>query len=449
MNEKQFGTLSTKKIFFKVAIPSMLSMLFSSIYIIADGIFVGRYIGSNALAAVNLVMPIMMISFSIGDMIAIGSSVKISIALGEKNNEKASCLFSASLYMIWTLSVILIIFGTLFAKPIIFAVIKDNSLAELAFKYVRVFIFALPLVMPLFAVDNYLRACGKARFSMYLNICVSMLNLFLDWLFIAHFRLGIEYAALASVISMSLGSIIALCPFIAKKLTLHFTKPKVTLRDIGGIIYNGSSEFFNNISGSIMAILINAILLSLGGSIAVAVYGIVMYIDALLISILYGILDSVQPPVSYNVGAKKIKRTLEFFKISCITAATISIICMAVMMLFPETLASLFAKDGDLEIIHMTKIAIMLFAPSYLFTWFNMVTSSFLTSFDKPKESLIIMAFRSILFPLLCLLIMTHIIGVNGVFVTPTIAGGMTFVVAVIIWIKTQNKQKQLIKENK
>ncbi|MEG2770389.1 MAG: MATE family efflux transporter, partial [Oscillospiraceae bacterium] len=187
---------------------------------------------------------------------------------------------------------------------------------------------------------------------------------------------------------------------------------------MGGIIYNGSSEFFSNIAGSFISTLINGFLLTLGGAVAVASFSIVMYIDTLLVGVLYGVLDAVQPAVSYNLGAGKIKRTFSFFKISCITAGAVSLVCMAIILLFPEALASVFAKNNDREIINMTVAALMLFAPSYLFTWFNMVTSAFLTALDKPKESMIIMTFRAVVFPLACMLILTHFMGVYGIFFT-------------------------------
>ena len=440
MNEKQFETVKVNTVFMKLAIPNLFSMVFSSIYMMADGVFVGRYIGSSALAAVNLVMPILMIIFALGDMIAVGSSVKISIALGEKHEDKARRLFTASLCSIGTISIVLMILGSIFAKSIIFTIVKDTQLAMLAYQYARVLILALPFIMPMFALDNYLRNCGKAKFSMVMNIGVSVFNIFLDWLFIAKMGRGIEYAAIATGLSMGIGTIVALTPFVFKKVTLYFTAPKISFRDFHGIVYNGSSEFFNNIAGSVMATIVNMLLLRMGGTNAVAAYGIVMYIDTFLIAMLYGILDSVQPAVSYNLGAKNEKRINSFFKISCSTASAISVICMSIMLFFSTQLASLFIRDSTPEIINITQNAIILFAPSYLFTWFNMVSSSFLTSYDKPKESLIIMGFRSIIFPLITLVIAPQIWDINGIFVTPTIASGLTFLVAIFIWNKAKKQ---------
>ncbi|MEG3073045.1 MAG: MATE family efflux transporter [Ruthenibacterium sp.] len=445
MTEKQFATLPVRKVFLGLALPNICSMVSSSVYMMADGIFVGRFIGEHALAAVNLIMPVMMILFALSNMIAVGSSVKVSTAMGEGNLEKARHLFSASVLMIVGMGFVCSILSIFFTKPIIFAIFKDAVLAEMAYSYIRVFLIGMPFIMPLFAMDNFLRACGKAKYSMWLNIIVSVLNIVLDWLFIAQWGWGIGASALSSVISMFLGSFFSFAPFFTKKITLHFAKPKISFAEITGIVYNGISEFFSNIAGSFIATIVNGFLLGLGGAIAVASYSVVMYIDTLLIGTLYGVLDSVQPAVSYNLGAKEIRRTFSFFKISSIATAALSLVCMTVILLFPESLASVFAKKGAGEIVNMTIIALQLFAPSYLFTWFNMLTSAFLTAMDKPRESMIIMTFRAIVFPLLCLFILTSLMGVYGVFFTASVSSACTAVVAFIIWKKAAKQLKASI----
>lgn len=436
MNEQEFATLPTKKIFFRCAIPGLLAMMVSSIYIMIDGIFVGNLIGSQALAAVNLGFPILMILFAVGDMVAVGSSVKIALALGEKDEQTANRIFSAAFCMILGIGVLFSVIGFLLAPVLIEHLIKDAVLADMAWDYIRSFLYFMPLIMPLFAVDNYLRICGKAMFSMYMNIGVEVLNIILDFLFLVVWRLDIRFAAFASAISMSFGVVVAIIPFLRKKLTLRFTKPKISLSTIGGIFYNGSSEFFSNIAGSAMATVVNGFLLHLGGGIAVAAHGIVVYVDSLLSTMLYGILDALQPPVSYNIGAGNYKKTYEFFRLSCMVTALISFVFLIVMICSPETLASLFLQQNTDDVLEMTKMALRLYAPAYIFMWLNMVISSFLTAMDKAKESLMIMLFRSVLFPMICLLILPNILGVNGIFVTPAIAGALTCGIACMTWRK-------------
>lgn len=436
MNQEQFGTMEPKKLFVKLAIPSLISMLFSSLYMMADGIFVGKIIGSKALAAINLVFPIIMILFAVGDMVASGASVKIGIKLGEKNEKEASEIFSVALLFIFILNIIFAIIGLIFAKDIIFILIKDKELANLAYKFAYVFILFLPIIAPFFAIDNYLRICGKANMSMWINIGVSVLNIILDAIFIGYLKLGIEYAALASSLSMSIGTLILIYPFITKKVALKFTKPKIKIKEMLGIIYNGSSEFFSNISGSIMSIIMNSFLLYYGGAVGVAAYSIVMYIESLIVPMLFGMIDAVQPVFSYNYGAKNNKRIMTFFKITCTVAFSISILTMIIIFVFPDFLVRMFSSESDIAVIDMAKKALLLYAPSYLFTWFIMTVSGVLTGLEKATESIVLMSAESIILPLFSTLVLTQLIGVYGIFITPTISGAVSIVVSIILWRK-------------
>lgn len=436
MNQEYFGTMEPKKLFVKLAIPSLISMLFSSLYMMADGIFVGKIIGSKALAAINLVFPIIMILFAVGDMIASGASVKIGIKLGEKNEKEASEIFSVALLFIFILNIIFAIIGLIFAKDIIFILIKDKELANLAYKFAYVFILFLPIIAPFFAIDNYLRICGKANMSMWINIGVSVLNIILDAIFIGYLKLGIEYAALASSLSMSIGTLILIYPFITKKVALKFTKPKIKIKEMLGIIYNGSSQFFSNISGSIMAIIMNSFLLYYGGAVGVAAYSIVMYIESLIVPMLFGMIDAVQPVFSYNYGAKNNKRIMTFFKITCTVALSISIVTMIIIFVFPDFLVRMFSSESDIAVIDMAKKALLLYAPSYLFTWFIMTVSGVLTGLEKATESIVLMSAESIILPLFSTLVLTQLIGVYGIFITPTISGAVSIVVSIILWRK-------------
>ena len=436
MNQEYFGTMEPKKLFVKLAIPSLISMLFSSLYMMADGIFVGKIIGSKALAAINLVFPIIMILFAVGDMIASGASVKIGIKLGEKNEKEASEIFSVALLFIFILNIIFAIIGLIFAKDIIFILIKDKELANLAYKFAYVFILFLPIIAPFFAIDNYLRICGKANMSMWINIGVSVLNIILDAIFIGYLKLGIEYAALASSLSMSIGTLILIYPFITKKVALKFTKPKIKIKEMLGIIYNGSSEFFSNISGSIMSIIMNSFLLHYGGAVGVAAYSIVMYIESLIVPMLFGMIDAVQPVFSYNYGAKNNKRIMTFFKITCTVALSISIVTMIIIFVFPDFLVRMFSSESDIAVIDMAKKALLLYAPSYLFTWFIMTVSGVLTGLEKATESIVLMSAESIILPLFSTLVLTQLIGVYGIFITPTISGAVSIVVSIILWRK-------------
>ena len=280
--------------------------------------------------------------------------------------------------------------------------------------------------------------------SMWVNIAVSVLNIILDAILIGYFKLGIEYAAIASALSMAFGAIIFLYPFIMKKVVLRFTKPKINMKEITQILYNGSSDFLGNISGSIISIITNAVLLHYGGPVAVAAYSIIMYIDSLLSPLLFGMVGSIEPVISYNYGAKNYERITEFFKITCVVSLAISAITTIIMFVFPDFLVGLFSSKSDIEIIQMSKIALLLSAPSYLFSWFSMTVGCFLTGFEKATESMIIMLAESVVLPLVLIIILTKLMGVYGIFLIPTIGGIVSTIIGLVLWKKCVKEEFQI-----
>lgn len=438
VTEKEYKTLPIHTVFIKCSAPNILSMMFSSLYVIVDGIFIGKYIGNVGLAAVNLSWPFLMITFALADMIAVGSSVKISLNLGRGDEKFSSKIFSTSVLLVFMLSALFGSLAIIISQYMHYFMPDDLILADYTAKYLKCMGYFSVGFIPLFAMDNYLRICGKVKLSMYINIAASLLNIVLDWILLAKLGLGIEATAMATGISTSIGTLLALAIFASKKLTLKFTKPNLPLKDIWEIVYNGSSEFFSKITGSFMSILANTFLLIFGGSIAVSAYSIVMYVDGILKSIIYGIVDSLQPPISYNLGAKQLKRVLSIYKLSLIVTASLSFIVMIAFLIVPEMWVSMFINSNEQAIKEITVTALLLFAPSYLTSWYNIITSSILTSLDRPKESLIVMTANSIVFPIISIIALSYFMGLNGMFATPAVSQIATFFVCMYYWKKVK-----------
>ena len=211
-HDQLFGTLSPTPLFFRLAVPSMISMAVTSLYTIADGVFVGYFIGAGALAAVNLVMPLIMMSFALSDMLAVGSSVQIAIRLGKRRNKEASEIFSFACKIIAMLSVLIGALAFGLAEGLVQLLGADGQIAVMAVEYIRVYALFSPLIMIFFALDNYLRICGRIRYSMVMNVGISIANIALDALFIAGFGWGIASAAITENGSKGPGEALALYP---------------------------------------------------------------------------------------------------------------------------------------------------------------------------------------------------------------------------------------------
>ncbi|WP_308658453.1 MATE family efflux transporter [Campylobacter lari] len=430
-----YTTLNPTKLFIKCALPNMASMAFIYLYVIIDGIFVGKYLGSDALAAMNLMMPFIMISFALADMIAIGSSVQIAINLGKGKIEKARAIFSFCIVLIFAISCLMGILGFFLAKTLSVFMGANENIQSLSTEYMQIFATFAPFIMLAFAMDNYLRICGKTFYSMIVNIITALSNIFLDWLFIVVFDWGLFSAALATCIGMFLGSILGILPFVFKDLVLKFKKPIIKLQILKNILYNGSSEFFSNISSSFYTILANAFLLKLSGSTAVAAFSVILYLSTFVFMLVLAMCDAMQPALSYNYGHKNIARIQAIFKRMFFASWGVSTMAFLFVYFFNNLIVDIFNKDNNQDFIHIAQNALIFFSFSFLFSWFGKLCASFFTALDKPLLSLGISISQSLIFPFLSLFILTQFLGVNGVWLA-TLVGDicMIFIASILLY---------------
>ena len=425
-HEQLYETLSPTRLFFRCALPSMVSMAVVSLYTVADGIFVGRCIGAEALAAVNLVMPVIMISFALADLVAVGSSVQIAIHLGEKKGEDACRIFSFWSLLIFAVSCLMGLAGWFLAEPAVRLMGAEPAVTALAREYLRVYAMFAPAVMIFFALDNYLRICGRVRYSMILNVATSLLNIVLDFLFLAVFEWGIWAASMASCLSMALGTLLSLTPFLSGKLPLRFVRGALPLKLLGNILANGSSEFFSNITSSAMMVLLNTVLLRMGGTMAVTAFSIVMYVDSVVGALLFGMADSLQPAISYSYGANLRQRMFALERRVLAASGAVSLSVLAWMLLGGGGVVALFIQNGDPALLDMSLRAMKLFALSYLVNWVGTALSSFLTALNRPLASLTLSLSRTLIFPLASLAVLPRLLGLDGVWLTPAVGGFLT-----------------------
>jgi len=410
----------------------MIGMAVSACYSIADGVFVGHFIGQNALAAVNLVMPFFLIACAISDMIAAGAAVRISVLLGRKNWAEASRTFTFCLKVIFVLSIIVGSVGLLFARPLLELMGTEGDALRYGTPYIGVFALFSPLILPFFATDNYLRICGKERYSMMLTVVTSVLNIVLDFLFIVVWKQGVWSAALASCLSIGMGTILSLIPFFRKKLDLTFVDGDIPLRQFIKLIINGSSEFFSNITASILAVIINTVLLGLGGTTAVAALSVVMYMDSVVNSLIFGIASSLQPAISYCYGAGLMKRVKALCCRMIGAAALLSLIALVFMRLGGGRIIPFFVKPEEQTLFVMSLRAIQLYSISYLVSWIDACISGYLTALERPGRSLLISILGTLVFPCLCLAILAPALKLDGVWLMPFASGILSAVASVI-----------------
>ena len=427
-----FAKTPPLKLFFIASLPGAVSMLASALYQIFDGVFVGHFLGSTAFAAVNLAMPFVIINFSLADLIGVGSAVPISVCLGQKKEKEASNIFTCACLMIAAAGILI---GALLfaAAPFLIRLMgAEGEFAAQAVQYMRVYAVCSPLTTIVFAMDNFLRICGIIRGSMFLNILMSALSALLEFLFLAVLGWGIWAAALATCSGMLICALLALIPFLRKRTVLQFCRPHFHGQLIRQIFACGSPNFLNNIAGRITSILMNVILVRLGGETAVSVYGVLMYADGFIQPLLYGMCDSLQPAVGYNWGAGKRSRVRAIEK-CCFTASNIvSLAAAAILALFPEQITLLFMADAQGEVLHMAAGAVRLFSLTYLTRWFSFAAQSYMLAVEKPLPASVISVSTALVFPVILIAALWPL-GLTGIWLnfagTALLAGILSLVI--------------------
>ena len=399
------------RLFFIVAMPGMISMFAMSIYSIIEGIFIGQTLGEGAFAAINVAMPLIMINFSLADLIGVGASVPISIALGRKDKNTANNVFTCSVIMIFITSVIMgaIMFST--AEPLCRMMGAEGALLETSVRYLRTCALCSPLASIFFAMDNYLRISGYVKTSMVINVVSNLVTLGLLSFFLFVLEMDVVGSALAVSLSMCSCSIVAMIPFIRRKTLLEFKKPHFNAKMFKEIAACGSPVFLNNISGRVTSILINISLMTLGkeafgaegGTTAVAIYAVLMYASDLCWPLLYGISDSLSPAIGYNWGANDYSRVKKIVTCAYIGTGAVGIVSTSILFFFPGTVASLFVKAEEALLLEEATKAIRLFCFAYLFRWFAVTTQGFFSAIRKPVLATAMSISCAFIFPVIIL----------------------------------------------
>lgn len=450
MQEKNhfFATARPTRLFFMVALPGMVSMLAMTIYSIIEGAFIGHLLGEAAFAAVNLAMPFVMINFSLADLVGVGSSVPISIALGRGDRARANNFFSCSLVLIFSASVFMGIL-LFFASPYLVSLMgAEGELADLAVKYVRVYALLGPVTTIVFAMDNYLRICGFVKISMGLNIFMSLLTIGLLSLFLGLCGMNVEGSALATSISMSLCAVLALIPFFLKKTVLSFTRPRLTVTMLREIAACGSPVFLNNIAGRVASIIMNSALLRVGGEVygqtAVAAYSVLMYASDIIQPMLYGMSDSLQPAIGYNWGAKSLDRVRDITKCSFIACGVVSVIGTVFMYFFSAPIASVFVKAEDTALMEMAVHAMKIFCIAYLFRWFGFAVQGFYSAIERPLPASILSVSSAMILPILFVYVLSPM-GLDGLWLNLAATSLVVTLMAVVMLRLSQRSMKRAI----
>ena len=433
--ERLFVETKPLNLFFRAAIPGAAGMLFSSLYYLLEGIIIGRAAGAEAFAGFNLALPFVIINFAISDMIGVGSSVPIAIMLGRGERKEADNIFTCSVLMIFIAGIAAGI--ALYASaPSIFRIMgAEEELIPHAVAYLRVYAIFSPFTTFVYAVDNYQRICGRIRRSLIMNMLLAAVAVVFEFLFVAVLGGGVGFAAFGTCIGMTSAVVFGFYPFIRGRMNLRFTKPLFHMSMMKTIISCGLPSFLSNVSGRIISITMNVILLSLGGASAVTVYGILMAADGVAVPLLYGTFDSLQPSVGYNWGARHFKRVAALERCCYITGAVVSAALGIFLFISPETAVNLFVDTKSDVIMEMGIPAVRIFSLVYFIRWFPIATQCFMSAIGKPVYAGLISVSSAFVFPLIFLLVLSSL-DILGIWLNLPLTTLAVFILSLFILLR-------------
>ena len=406
-------------------------MIFTSIYGVVDGFFVSNIVGKTPFAAVNFIMPFLMVVGAMGFMFGTGGSALIARIMGEGKREKAQEIFSLLIAATVVSGLVIAVISILFLPQIAAFLGAKGEMLEDCILYGRIILVALPFLMLQYAFGSLSVTAEKPKLGLIVTIISGVLNMTGDVLFMGVFHWGIAGAAMATAMGQIVGGTVPLVYFLQKNSSsLRIRRPKWDGGALWRACTNGVSELMSNISMSIVGMLYNAQLMRYAGENGVAAYGTIMYVDFIFLAIFIGYATGVAPVISYHYGAGNKKELNNLLKRSVVLIAVASLSMLLLSEVMAAPLAGIFV-GYDVELLDMTAHAYSIYAVSFLFCGFSIFGSAFFTALGDGLTSALIAFLRTLVFESASVLILPLLFGLNGIWGAIIVAECMAVIVSV------------------
>lgn len=420
--------------------PSIIMMIFTSIYGVVDGLFVSNFAGKTAFASINLVMPFVMILGGIGFMIGTGGTALVSKVLGEGKKEKANKIFTMMIIFTLLLGTLLSVIGV-FSMPWVadFLGATEEMMAD-CILYGRIVTGFTVAFMLQNVFQSFLIAAEKPKLGLLATVLAGVTNMALDAIFIIVFKWGVAGAAIATGLSQCVGGIFPLIYFSRDNSSLlRLTKTKLEIKPILNACGNGSSELMSNISSSVVSMIYNFQLMKYVGEDGVSAYGVLMYVQFIFVAIYIGYAIGCAPITGYHFGAQNHVELKNMLRKSAFLSAISGIVLTILAIVLSSPLAKLFV-GYDEELYELTRHAFSLFAYSFLLAGFNIFTSSFFTALNNGAVSAAISFMRTLIFQTSSVLVLPIFLGVDGIWWAITVAEVFAFILSLIFIFAKREK---------
>ena len=423
----------------KYTFPTVVMMVFFSFYTIVDGMFIAKFVGSNALSATNIVFPVINIIIGVGVMFATGGSAIVARKMGEGKDLEAKQNFTLIALTTLIVGCVIAIISILFMKDIIYALGSTKSLYANCREYLFYMLIFTPFFILKLFFDYFLVTAGAPTLGLISAVAGGIVNMVLDYVFIVPMNMGLKGAALATSIGYVLPSLVGIIYFLNKKNVLHFVRPKFNINVIKNSCLNGSSEMITQISSAVTTFLFNIVMIKFLGEEGVAAITIILYVQFLLNSAYMGFTSGVQPRISYNYGSLDEEQVSKLVKYSLLIVSSFGIITFFASRIMSDILISMFATKGS-TLFDITKNGFMIFSICYLVEGINIFGSGMFTAFSNGKISALISLLRTFLFFVVGMLFLPKYLGVNGVWLVVPFAEITTLSISSYFIYKYRNE---------
>lgn len=425
----------------RFTLPSVLMMIFTSVYGTVDGFFISNFVGKTAFAAVNLIMPYLQILGGVGAMLGVGGSALVAKTLGEGNINKAQRYFTMMIYLMLGSSIFFTAGGLLVLRPVAYLFGANEALIGDVMTYGTICLIFNTALQAQWTFQSYIIVAEKPNFALSIVIIAGVTNMILDYVFMAFFHMGVAGAALATGLSQCVGGLVPFLWFLSKKnkSALRFVKTNFETNPMVKACINGSSEMMSSVSASVTGVLYNLQLMKYAGEDGVAAYGVVMYAAFIFISVFAGYSSGSSPIMGYHFGAEHNKEMKNILKKSMIMLSVSAVVLTAAAMLLARPIFALFI-GYDAELLKLTARAFKICSIPFSVMWFNIYASSFFTALNDGAVSAAISFLRALVLPVLCILTLPAIWKLDGVWYALTASEILSVFVSLAFMIAKRKK---------
>lgn len=426
----------------RFTLPSIVMMIFTSIYGVVDGFFVSNFVGKTPFAAVNFIMPFLMILGAFGFMFGTGGSALIAKTLGEGDREKANRIFSLIVYTSLLTGIAIAVLGITFIRPVAMLLGAEGEMLDHCVTYGRIILIALPAYMLQFEFQSFFVTAEKPTLGLIVTIASGVTNMVLDALLVAVFPFGLVGAALATAMSQVVGGIVPLFYFFRKNSSLlSLGKTSFDGRALLKTCTNGSSELMSNVSMSLVGMLYNVQLIRYAGEDGVAAYGVLMYVNMIFLAAFIGYSVGTAPVIGYHYGAQNHTELKSLLRKSTLLIG----ICAAAMLALGELLAyplSLLFVGYDEALMDMTLHGFRIFSFSFLFAGFAIFGSSFFTALNDGLTSALVSFLRTMVFQIAAVLLLPLVWELDGIWYSILVAEAMAVLTTLLFLILKRKRYR-------